>query len=80
MKNFTVQFFMPAMIAALTTVIATSFTSYLLARPWCIQMEQDDGQRILYGQTNCVEPTSDWQHRPAVHGASINLEAVNRYQ
>ena len=80
MKNFTVQFFMPAMIAALTTVIATSFTSYLLARPWCIQMEQGEGQRILYGQTYCVEPSPAWQHRPTVHGASIQIEAVNRYQ
>ena len=80
MKNFTVQFFMPAMIAALTTIIATSFTSYLLARPWCIQVEPGDEQRILYGQTNCVDRNSAWHHRPIVHGASINAETVNRYQ
>ena len=80
MKNFTVQFFMPAVIAALTTIIATSFTSYLLARPWCIQMDSDDGQRILYGQTNCVDRNSAWHQRPTVHGASINVEPVNHYQ
>ncbi|NET50567.1 MAG: hypothetical protein F6K09_18110, partial [Merismopedia sp. SIO2A8] len=49
MKNFTYQFFMPAVIAALTTIIATSLTSYLLARPWCIQIDSDENQRIVYG-------------------------------
>lgn len=80
MKKFTVQFFIPAMIAACTTIIATSFTSYLLARPWCIQMEPNDRQRILYGQTNCIDQNSAWYQKPTVHGASIEAETVDRYQ
>ncbi|NET08740.1 MAG: hypothetical protein F6K16_29400 [Symploca sp. SIO2B6] len=80
MKNFTYQFFMPAVIAALTTIIATSLTSYLLARPWCIQIDSDENQRIVYGQTNCVNQLADWRQRPTVHGASVKVDTIKSYQ
>ncbi|MEB3212138.1 MAG: hypothetical protein VKL39_12320 [Leptolyngbyaceae bacterium] len=40
-------------IAAFTTVVTTVATSYLLARPWCIQVEPDLHQRIVYGSSKC---------------------------
>ena len=44
---------LPAIIALITTVLTTSFTHYLLQRPWCIQINADRSQQIVYGPTGC---------------------------
>lgn len=81
MSNFTCQFVIPATIAAMTTIVATTFTSYLLARPWCIEIAPDASQRIVYGQTNCSDQIKPWPHRlPPVQGASANVDGINNYQ
>ncbi|MGB3492830.1 MAG: hypothetical protein WBA57_08885 [Elainellaceae cyanobacterium] len=41
-------------IAIVTTVATTAFTSYLLERPWCVQIRADNNQRIIYGAHNCA--------------------------
>ncbi|MGK7887892.1 MAG: hypothetical protein AB4042_01060 [Leptolyngbyaceae cyanobacterium] len=64
----------------MTTVVATTFTSYLLARPWCIEIAPDASQRIVYGQTNCAGRVKPWQRQSPVQGASANVDSLNNYQ
>jgi len=63
MRTITFQAAASIVIATLTTVITTAVTSYLLARPWCIQLESDLHQRIVYGSSNCAPSDSFLQKR-----------------
>jgi len=48
------NYFLPALIAVITTLAATSYTSYLLTRPWCMVINSDHTHQIIYGQSNCA--------------------------
>lgn len=58
-------------LAAITTVITTSLTYYLLSRPWCIEITVSGGHTILYGAENCDEDTYHHASPHAVSEASI---------
>lgn len=64
MRIITLQTATSIVIATLTTVVTTAITSYLLARPWCIQIEPDLDQRIVYGSDKCStgEPVVHQRH------------------
>lgn len=40
-------------IAVVTTTTTISFTNYLLSRPWCIQLDANGEQNIVYGHHTC---------------------------
>ncbi|MGJ3247785.1 MAG: hypothetical protein ACFE0I_17120 [Elainellaceae cyanobacterium] len=50
-------------IAATTTLVTTSFTSFLLTRPWCIEFESENVHRLLYGLENCGTQKSNTHPR-----------------
>ncbi|GEM_PF-6780832 len=54
MKRVTAQAVTSITIALVTTTVTTAFTSYLLERPWCIQIGANNHQRIIYGAYNCA--------------------------
>jgi len=77
MRIFTFQTVISISIAVLTTVITTAFTRYLLARPWCIQIESEKHQRIVYGSNNCSP--GDVYHPHRRHTARENHFDENVY-
>ncbi|MGF1499835.1 MAG: hypothetical protein ACFB8W_23860 [Elainellaceae cyanobacterium] len=40
-------------IAAVTAIATISMTHHLLNRPWCIQVQPNGSQHILYGSQQC---------------------------
>ncbi|MGF1515567.1 MAG: hypothetical protein ACFB5Z_17965 [Elainellaceae cyanobacterium] len=48
---------LPMAIALATTALTTSFTYYLLRQPWCIQVNADQSQQIVYGNVSCGYPS-----------------------
>ncbi len=49
----------PVAIAAITTVVTTSLTQYLLTQPWCIKVRTNDVHQISYGANNCSTENED---------------------
>ncbi|MEB3360188.1 MAG: hypothetical protein VKK04_25910 [Synechococcales bacterium] len=40
-------------IATVTAIATLSMTHHLLSRPWCIQIQPNGNQNILYGSQRC---------------------------
>jgi len=53
MNNSSHSALLPIAIALATTAFTTSFTHYLLQRPWCVQINADQSQQIVYGYVGC---------------------------
>ncbi|MGJ3249889.1 MAG: hypothetical protein ACFE0J_01985 [Elainellaceae cyanobacterium] len=53
MRHSRLQILIPVAIATTTTLVTTSFTSFLLTRPWCIEFESENAHRLLFGLENC---------------------------
>jgi len=63
MRHSRWQILIPVAIAATTTLFTTSFTSFLLTRPWCIEFESENVHRLLYGLENCGTQKSNTHPR-----------------
>ncbi len=80
MKIMTLQTAIPVVIAVLTTIATNAFTSYLLARPWCIQIESDVHQRILYGSDKCASDDLNSHQRFTAQKKRFDYGVYSEYQ
>ena len=80
MKTITLQAAVAVVIAVLTTIGTTAFTRYLLARPWCIQIESDVHQRIVYGSNNCSPGDANSHQRHTARERYFDSDAYSEYQ
>ncbi len=80
MRMLTFQTASIVLIAVSTTLATTAFTWYLLNRPWCIQLDSDTDQRILYGSNHCSPDAADSPQRLIAQEKDFDLDVYSKYQ
>lgn len=75
MIKVTAQAATSVVIALVTTVTTTAFTSYLLERPWCIQVKADNHQQVIYGARNCAG-AAEYIHQKQTAQYQLSVESV----